>query len=70
MHVAAAATAAAGSASLLQLEWPATWCYLSVVMCLIALAAELYAVKIASRTRHNGRNAAEQHRMGPGVKTE
>ena len=28
----------------LQLEWPATWCFLSVAMCLLALGSELYSV--------------------------
>lgn len=38
----AAAAASLIDVPLLQLEWPATWCYLSVAMCLLALGSELY----------------------------
>ena len=30
---------------MLQFEWPATWCYMSVGQCFVALAVEAYAIR-------------------------
>lgn len=55
---------------LLQLEWPATWCYLSVAMCLVALASELYKTHFHPSPQDRAEEmlkgfTADMNRFGP-----
>lgn len=55
--------AAAAVPAAVQLEWPATWCYLSVAMCFVALGAELYSSTWAAQQacQQSGRKAHGQN---------